>query len=218
MNGVQGGNAADRNSKRQRKLHGAGICAQSENVTVTVALAGSPQQNYATAVVSIIAPAAGDLSLCTRESAGGAVLALPARAGKDGRSVRDDDQLRAEHMAGAYALSEWRRGANLCRWNAGPDALSHARPGHAEQRRNLQRCRPYLHDRHASGDFGGQRDHAERSDAAARHRDVEHHSARQRQPGLRHRSERQRDLDLQLSRTARTTTSRESNCCPTAIC
>jgi len=31
--------------------------AQSENVTVTVALAGSAQQNYATAVVSIIAPA-----------------------------------------------------------------------------------------------------------------------------------------------------------------
>ena len=30
---------------------------QSENVTVTVALAASAQQNYATAVVSIIAPA-----------------------------------------------------------------------------------------------------------------------------------------------------------------
>ncbi len=199
VDGVQGGSAAAGTVSGSGSYTAPMSIAQSENVTVTVALAGSAQQNYATAVVAIIAPAEVDVPLRLGESAGGPVLALSARAGKDGRAVWDDNQLRAEHLAGAHAVSEWRRRANLCGRDAGPDALSHARPGDAEQRRHLQRRRSYLHDGHAAGDFARDHHHHRRSHAAARHRDVEHDSARKRQPGFRHRPERQCDLDLQLS-------------------
>ena len=57
VNGVQGGNAAAGTVSTTGSYTAPASIAQSENVTVTVALTSSAQQNYATAVVSIIAPA-----------------------------------------------------------------------------------------------------------------------------------------------------------------
>ena len=57
VNSVQGGNAATGTVTGSGSYTAPASVGQSENLTVTVALAGSPKQNYATAVVSIIAPA-----------------------------------------------------------------------------------------------------------------------------------------------------------------
>jgi hypothetical protein len=57
VNGVAGGNAAAGTVSGGGSYMTPASVGQSENVTVTVALAASPQQNYATAVVAIIAPA-----------------------------------------------------------------------------------------------------------------------------------------------------------------
>ena len=57
VNGVAGGNAADGTVDSGGKYTAPSTLAQSENVTITVALAASPQQNYATAVAAIILPA-----------------------------------------------------------------------------------------------------------------------------------------------------------------
>jgi hypothetical protein len=54
---VQGGNAATGTVSGSGSYTAPETVGQSENLTVTVALTGSPKQNYATAVVSIIAPA-----------------------------------------------------------------------------------------------------------------------------------------------------------------
>jgi len=54
VNGVQGGSAATGTVSADGSYTAPPSVAQSENVTVTVALTASPQQNYATAVVSII--------------------------------------------------------------------------------------------------------------------------------------------------------------------
>lgn len=56
VNGTQGGSSATGTVDSSGKYTAPAKLAQSENVTVTVALAGSAQQNYATAVVSIIVP------------------------------------------------------------------------------------------------------------------------------------------------------------------
>ncbi len=57
VDGVQSGNAAAGTVTGSGSYTAPASVEQSENVTVTVALAGSAQQNYATAVVAIIAPA-----------------------------------------------------------------------------------------------------------------------------------------------------------------
>lgn len=57
VNGVQGGNAAAGAVSSSGSYTAPTSVTQSENVTVTVALTLSAEQNYATAVVSIIAPA-----------------------------------------------------------------------------------------------------------------------------------------------------------------
>ena len=51
-----GGNAVDGTVDSSGKYTAPSTLSQSENVTITVALAASPQQNYATAVASIILP------------------------------------------------------------------------------------------------------------------------------------------------------------------
>ena len=56
VDGVQSGNAAAGTVTGSGSYTAPASVGQSENVTVTVALAGSAQQNYATAVVAIIAP------------------------------------------------------------------------------------------------------------------------------------------------------------------
>ena len=56
VNGVVGGGAATGAVSSSGSYTGPASVSQSENVAVTVALAASPQQNYATAVVAIIAP------------------------------------------------------------------------------------------------------------------------------------------------------------------
>jgi hypothetical protein len=57
VDGVQGGNAAAGTVSGSGSYTAPSSITQSENVTVIVALASSPQQNYATAVVAIVAPA-----------------------------------------------------------------------------------------------------------------------------------------------------------------
>jgi arylsulfate sulfotransferase len=57
VNGVLGGSASTGTVDSSGNFIAPATLAQSANVTVTVALAASPQQNYATAVVSIILPA-----------------------------------------------------------------------------------------------------------------------------------------------------------------
>jgi arylsulfate sulfotransferase len=57
VNGVPGGNPATGTVTSSGEYTAPASVEQSENVTVTVALTSSPQQNYATAVVSIIVPA-----------------------------------------------------------------------------------------------------------------------------------------------------------------
>ena len=57
VNGVAGGNPVAGTVSAGGDYIAPASITQSENVTVTVALASSPQQNYATAVVAIIAPA-----------------------------------------------------------------------------------------------------------------------------------------------------------------
>jgi arylsulfate sulfotransferase len=57
VNGVAGGSSATGTVNSSGNYTAPARVPQSENVTVTVALAASPQANYATAVVSIIAPA-----------------------------------------------------------------------------------------------------------------------------------------------------------------
>lgn len=57
IDGLQGGSATTGTVSSSGKYMAPASVAQSENVTITVALAGSAQQNYATAVVAIIAPA-----------------------------------------------------------------------------------------------------------------------------------------------------------------
>jgi arylsulfate sulfotransferase len=57
VEGLQGGNAATGTVNGSGSYTAPATVAQSENLTVTVALTGSATQNYATAVVSIIAPA-----------------------------------------------------------------------------------------------------------------------------------------------------------------
>ena len=106
--------------------------SQSENVVVTAALAASPQQDYATAIVSIIRPGAGPLPSVNRESAGCSVLHLPSRRRRCVGAIRDDHELRPEYVARAHSIRQWRPGAIVGRRDAGPDALSHARAGHAE--------------------------------------------------------------------------------------
>jgi arylsulfate sulfotransferase len=56
VNGVVGGGQATGTVSSSGSYTAPASVPQSENVKVTVALAASPQQNYATAVVSIIAP------------------------------------------------------------------------------------------------------------------------------------------------------------------
>ena len=56
VNSTQGGSAATGAIDSSGKYTAPANLSQAENVTVTVALAGSTQQNYATAVVSIILP------------------------------------------------------------------------------------------------------------------------------------------------------------------
>jgi arylsulfate sulfotransferase len=56
VNGVAGGSATTGTVDSNGNYTAPASVAQSENVTVTVALTASPQQNYATAVVSIIVP------------------------------------------------------------------------------------------------------------------------------------------------------------------
>ncbi len=57
VNGVVGGSSATGTVNSSGSYIAPAIVSQSENVTVTVALTASPQQNYATSVVAIIAPA-----------------------------------------------------------------------------------------------------------------------------------------------------------------
>lgn len=57
VNGVPGGSAATGTVSSSGNYTAPATVTQSENVTVTAALTASPQQNYATAVVSLIAPA-----------------------------------------------------------------------------------------------------------------------------------------------------------------
>ena len=57
VNGVQGGSAATGTVSASGNYTAPASITQSENITVTVALSGSAQQNYATAVVSIMQPA-----------------------------------------------------------------------------------------------------------------------------------------------------------------
>jgi arylsulfate sulfotransferase len=57
VDGVQGGNAATGTVSGSGSYTAPASVSQSENVSVTVALVGSAQQNSATAVVAIIAPA-----------------------------------------------------------------------------------------------------------------------------------------------------------------
>ncbi len=57
VNGVQGGSTATGTVSASGNYTAPASITQSENVTVTVALSGSAQQNYATAVVSIMQPA-----------------------------------------------------------------------------------------------------------------------------------------------------------------
>lgn len=57
VSGVQGGNAATGTVSSNGSFTAPTSIAQSENLTVTAALISSAKQNYATAVVSIIAPA-----------------------------------------------------------------------------------------------------------------------------------------------------------------
>ena len=56
VNGAQGGSAATGTISASGNYTAPASLTQAENVTVTVALAGSTQQNYATSVVSIILP------------------------------------------------------------------------------------------------------------------------------------------------------------------
>lgn len=56
VNGTAGGSSTVGTVTASGEYTAPASVLQSENVTVTVALAGSPQQNYATAVVSIIVP------------------------------------------------------------------------------------------------------------------------------------------------------------------
>lgn len=56
VNGVPGGSAATGTVSASGNYTAPASVSQSENVTVTVSLSGSSQQNYATAVVSIILP------------------------------------------------------------------------------------------------------------------------------------------------------------------
>jgi len=56
VNGTAGGSSTVGTVNASGEYTAPASVQQSENVTVTVALAGSPQQNYATAVVSIIVP------------------------------------------------------------------------------------------------------------------------------------------------------------------
>lgn len=57
VNGVQSGNPAAGTISSSGNFTAPATIPQSENITVTVALASSPQQSYATAVVAIIQPA-----------------------------------------------------------------------------------------------------------------------------------------------------------------
>ncbi len=57
VNGVVGGGSSAGSVNSSGSYTAPATLAQSENVTVQVALTASPQQNYATAVVAIIAPA-----------------------------------------------------------------------------------------------------------------------------------------------------------------
>ncbi len=56
VNGAEGGSAATGTVSASGDYTAPASVAQSENVTITVALTGSAQQNFATAVVSIIVP------------------------------------------------------------------------------------------------------------------------------------------------------------------
>ena len=56
VNGVVGGGPATGSVDSSGNYTAPASVSQSENVTVTVALAASPQQNYATAVVAILTP------------------------------------------------------------------------------------------------------------------------------------------------------------------
>lgn len=56
VNGTQGGSGATGTVTASGDYTAPASVTQSENVTVTVALTGSPQQNFATAVVAIIQP------------------------------------------------------------------------------------------------------------------------------------------------------------------
>ena len=57
VSGVQGGNSVTGTVSSNGSYTAPASIAQSENIVVTVALTSSPQQNYANAVVAIIAPA-----------------------------------------------------------------------------------------------------------------------------------------------------------------
>ena len=57
VNGATGGSKTSGSIDGSGKFVAPAAVAQSENITVTAALASSPQQNYATAVVAIIQPA-----------------------------------------------------------------------------------------------------------------------------------------------------------------
>ena len=170
--------------------------SQSENVTVTAALAANTQI-YATAVVSVIQPGQIACPLATgNPQVAQYTVYLPAPGGA---SVEFGTTT-------SYGLNTWqvpaptstrRPAPALGGRNAGQHHLPHARPRSASGWRRVQRCRPDLHDGHAARDSGHQDRH--QWHAAAGHRDVEHRQPAHRHPGLRHRSPGQRDLDLQLS-------------------
>ncbi len=98
------------------------VISQSENVVVTAALAASPQQDYATAIVSIIQPGQVRCPPLNRESAGCPVLHLPSRGRQCLGAIRDDHELRARYVARAYSIRQRRPGAIVGRRHARPDA------------------------------------------------------------------------------------------------
>ena len=78
VNGAVGGNATTGTVDSSGNYTAPASISQSENVTVTVALTASAQQNFATAAVSIILPGQANCPPVHRQPAGRAVLHLSA--------------------------------------------------------------------------------------------------------------------------------------------
>ena len=94
-----------------RELHRSGFRLPKRKRTVTVALAASPQQNSATAAVSIILAGAGHLPRFTGNPQVAQYSIYLACARKGVGAVWQDHRLWAEHLAGCHAFSQWRAGA-----------------------------------------------------------------------------------------------------------